>query len=352
MTRSRRALAPARRQRTVLGFAALAVVCGAASAALAQDPAPAGAKQVGVLPPTLGNEVPERYAESLGRRMATGLERGGSSVTSLDDPPEPCDTACQRELGQQAGMTHVVRLSVVKEGPDFKLEMSVVDVATGTTEASVEGICEICGDAELEARTMDLAASLQARIDRIGGSEATLRMEGRPSGARLFVDGEYVGDTPYEGQFEPGEHQLELRARGYAPQKRTWTALPGVEDDLDFTLMRASKQRPAGAFAKPLGWTLVAAGAALLGTGTALLIIDERPHQGTCQSAVQDADGDCPFRYNTQGAGIASVVVGVAAAGSGAGLLVWRARSSDDGSTEAEARINASPLGAGARIRF
>ncbi len=78
----------------------------------------------------------------------------------------------------------------------------------------------------------DARAEVQARIRAIEAEiEPAPVLQGvqitsTPSGASVIVDGTRVGRTPWSGELSPGNHSLELRARGHAAVKRRMVVPP------------------------------------------------------------------------------------------------------------------------------
>lgn len=102
-----------------------------------------------------------------------------------------------------------------------------------------------------------------------------LRVDGDPRGAWLIVDGRAVGQLPYEGELEPGPRVIEVRADGYAGQKRRLAVEAGQTYPLDVALTPL----PPPEAAAPTPWYghwWVWAGAAVVVAGglTAILLID------------------------------------------------------------------------------
>jgi tetratricopeptide (TPR) repeat protein len=48
-----------------------------------------------------------------------------------------------------------------------------------------------------------------------GGALGEVTIDTKPSGARIYIDGNPVGTTPFIGELKVGEHELRLVARGY-----------------------------------------------------------------------------------------------------------------------------------------
>ncbi|MEM1034701.1 MAG: PEGA domain-containing protein [Myxococcota bacterium] len=126
----------------------------------------------------------------------------------------------------------------------------------------------------------ELSRRLQLELAEAGLQQLTIRSS--PSGATLFVDGEARGVTPWTGDLVPGRHELSLRRDGFrrhdevielakleardvaialAPEPTVSSALPAAPDE-------ASDDDSEAVFISSI--TLLAAGAAGIGTGIAL----------------------------------------------------------------------------------
>ena len=56
---------------------------------------------------------------------------------------------------------------------------------------------------------------------------ATLDVRSDPSGAQVYLDGDYLGRTPLIVSVSPGRHQVEVRKAGYAPYRASVRVAPG-----------------------------------------------------------------------------------------------------------------------------
>jgi hypothetical protein len=339
------------RRASGIALASLFVLALPRESAAAFAPAEDGATvEVGVLPLTFGPEVDTRMHKALDEGLLQGIGRGAGNSEQLEGAPDNCDRDCRDQIGESAGVGFVVWGEVAKSGPDFKVRLSAHEVGSTRGPIEVEGNCEICGETELADRVADLSASLEARIEDPSSRQGTLVLTGSPTGAAVFVDGIEVGTTPYEGAFEPGEHQIEIRKRGFGPQSQTWNADEGVSDRIGYKLDKAKGDRSTPAFVRPLGYALAGVGVGLIATGAVFLTLDGKDHDTTCTDELMDVDGDCPFRYATKTPGIGMLVGGVVAAGAGAGLLTWSFVT--DGKTKAQASVGVGTRSVSVKLRF
>jgi hypothetical protein len=59
-----------------------------------------------------------------------------------------------------------------------------------------------------------------------------------PEGADVFVDGEFVGNSPATLKLHPGKHSVRVGAKGYKDWSRDLTVLPGSDVKLTAELER------------------------------------------------------------------------------------------------------------------
>jgi tetratricopeptide (TPR) repeat protein len=119
-----------------------------------------------------------------------------------------------------------------------------------------------------------LIARLEKRYEEERRPQVTVSSE--PTGARVQVDGEARGVTPWSDKLEVGPHRLEVTREGYQPLRRDVELRPGEPLELQLFLTPLSKS--AGEVASHLGqprkrvWTWVAAGAAGVATAGAVTL--------------------------------------------------------------------------------
>lgn len=76
-----------------------------------------------------------------------------------------------------------------------------------------------------------------------------LSINSTPDGAKITVDGTYIGEAPVSFQIDPGDHAIQIEKEGFAVWKRKITATAGTPIDLDVKLKKppvpASTAKPA-----------------------------------------------------------------------------------------------------------
>jgi hypothetical protein len=141
--------------------------------------------------------------------VARGLRLAGLRAMQVADLRiDPVFAACRQsecaaEAAHAAGMPAL--LCVARAG---KVELHWV--ATDDEVFSEQGDV-VAG--ELTRATAELAQRILLR--RALGARALLRVESRPTGARVLVDGKLAGLTPFEQAWEPGTHKVSVEQEGY-----------------------------------------------------------------------------------------------------------------------------------------
>jgi len=196
--------------------------------------------------------------------------------------------------------------------------MELVDAGNGKVVATSHGSCDICGVAEAAELAGDHAAGLRSKLEALPSGPGILTINSNPSDAIVSIDGKEAGTTPIEVRLSPGGHAIAISKEGYTTLERKVSSVAGVREILTLELQEAPdvKRRTS-----TWGWLSLGVGIGAAGAGGALLAIDEKPHQPSCEGK-EDENGVCPWRYNTLGAGIALTVAGAALITTGIILLV------------------------------
>jgi len=110
--------------------------------------------------------------------------------------------------------THAVR--VVEDGYDAETRRVAVDARSAGTTVSFQ---------LARVRGPERPAPV---VTRPGARTGILRVESRPSGAAVIIDGRVVGTTPLQiSDVEPGAHQIRLELPGHRPWSTTTTIVAG-----------------------------------------------------------------------------------------------------------------------------
>jgi hypothetical protein len=330
--------------------------------ALSITPALAAAgPRAGLLPLDVDGKLPPNGAAALTAEIDAGLRSAGATVVTTDELSKASgtglsdcrDEACLQGVAGKAAATHLVRASVHMEESDYVIALELVDGATGKVVHQASQTCELCGLTEAQAVARSLAESLKDQLVAASAEPGTLTVESTPAGAEVLVDGEPVGTTPLELQVAAGAHAIVLRLPGHVDEERRVVVEPGDTSSLELRLAAAAPaddgKPDRSALLRPLGWASLGVGVAALGSGIALLVLDENPVTFTrCSGIDVDVDGNCRFRHNTLAGGVVMTIVGVVGITAGA-LLVARTRKAGK-SDERRARLR--PTLRGFAIQF
>lgn len=297
----------------------------ALAVALAPTPAPApgpgspppGEEQVGTMRLKVPTDVSEPDQDTLRLRFEQGVARSGLATRPAPERASQCeDPTCFRSEAKAANVDLLVGGAIERTGPDYSVEVYAVSAETGEVVATVEGVCEICGIGELSESVEGLAARLRPALEN-ATQPTTLTVDSDPAGAEVWVDGEVVGTTPLRTRVAPGEHVVEVVKRGRRTEHVEVTLRPGVNEAYSFRLARSTR------LPRWMPWAALGTGAASLGVGIGLLVIDEEPIERDCNA---DVSGNCQYLYDTIDGGVVLTVLGVALVGTGVGLLLNQRR--------------------------
>jgi len=109
--------------------------------------------------------------------------------------------------------THAVR--VVEDGYVTETRRVAVDARAAGTTVSFQ-LARVHGPER------------PAPAARPGAKTGVLRVESRPSGAAVLIDGRVVGTTPLQiSDLEPGQHQVRLELPGHRPWATATTIVAG-----------------------------------------------------------------------------------------------------------------------------
>jgi hypothetical protein len=279
-----------------------------------------------------GEDLPAADRAELTGRLVEGLRRGQFDVIAPDEvlaaapSAATCHAAeCYTSIAKAAGATHVIRFVVDAQDRDYKVEVVLVDGKTGAQVASSADSCQICGVAEV-GDILDAAAStLRTKLDNLAQGPATLVVASSPAGARVSIDGELKGVTPFNGPVLAGKHVLRISLDGYITVEREVTFVEGIEDTQSFELEKVPSRLPA----RPWGWVSLGVGIAGVGTAVAFAAIDDDEAKWSadkCVRAPADADGDCPRLWDLDWALLGTAVVGAGLTTLGVAILLNSAK--------------------------
>lgn len=294
-----------------------------------------------------GDELPDADRAELTGKLVEGLRRGEFEVIGPDEVLRAAPSAascraadCYTAIAKATGATHVVRVLVKAQDRDYEVEVVLVDGAGGAQVASSADSCQICGVAEVGDILDAAAATLRTKLDNLAQGPATLVVASSPVGARVSIDGELKGVTPFNGPVLAGKHVLRISLEGYITVEREVTFVEGIEDTQSFELEKVPSRLPA----RPWGWVSLGVGVAGLGTAVAFGVLDDRPYELGGKCDMPDRDGDCPRLWNTQWIVLGTAIAGASLTTLGVAILLNSAKrrtkksAVDTGKQEATSR--------------
>jgi hypothetical protein len=304
-----------------------------------------------VLPVRVEGEVEAHVQEQLQQQLANGLARG--ELDLADVGADGCeDPACIAEAARGAGTSLAVRAEVVAQGRDYQLRVEVLDPSDGSVLHKRESVCEICGTAEVVEQLGNEASAVVPFLVEYTQARSVLEVRSDPPGARVIVDGNEVGTTPFSGEVLAGERVVEVSKTGFTLRERRVSVGRGATTLVDVELDPIAPEPVAGPHAA-LGWTPIAVGAAAIGAGVALIVIEEDPVAGRCDDPNNlDAFGTCRYRYKTLEGGIAMAAAGGALVVTGAVILGIRAKRNKGRGGEDRAQARWGTHASGMWVRF
>ncbi|WP_181198419.1 PEGA domain-containing protein [Enhygromyxa salina] len=235
--------------------------------------------------------------------------------------PETCEPPpCMEDCGEDAPTLGV---EIAGDSRDYVLQWNAWDPRLDSP-LRLESSCELCSLIELEDQLATDLDALCTRLDALDMAPGRVHVSSEPSGARLRIDGDTRGRTPWIGELPAGDHMLEVNTRGRASQARTVWVVGGVEEHEHFELL-ATRRRPEWP-----GWLSMGLGVAMSLAGSTLIALHDKDWSGRCSGADVDANGSCRFVYATRPLGIGLTAAGAGAMATGIGLMVWAQHDSAD----------------------
>ena len=283
------------------------------AAAMAGDVSPS---RVAVLDVEIDEDPGANAQEAVEAAVVRALEQAGHApVTAGQACAEP---SCMRAVAERLDASHVVRVGMNVAGTDYTFALELVEAKSGQVVGRIEGACEICTYHEAAEAVYE-----RARVLELPSEDAPARVPivvtSTPPGATVHVDGLAAGTTPFRGELEPGDHEIEVAKRGYESIRQRISG-DGEPAQLQFDLLRTRYRPGPAGYA---GWAVAVTGLATLVGGVALIAINDRQVESNCSGEQVDAAGNCEYRYDTLAGGVTMTVLGAMGVGGGAGLVLW-----------------------------
>lgn len=284
-----------------------------------------GAEPVIITPAVIQGELNDAVGERLEASLREAVRRSNIEVVDVSQDlarrAAGCaDASCRAELTAAGQADFLLIPEITLDDKDYEIRLTLYS-SSGGEVARLEETCNLCGLAEALDLMTDLGARMGRKVD-LAARAAFVQIRSQPPGARVLIEGELVGTTPLELPLDAGIHQLHIERAGYIDLWRRVEVVAGETSELDVELQRIPAKSPdhSKLFAGLGGATLITGVGALAG-GATLLAIEEQPIFG-CAGPDLDVDGNCRWRYATREAGIGFVIGGAALIGTGVALLV------------------------------
>ncbi len=148
----------------------------------------------------------------------------------LDDPAA---YALLIDLRGESAVNHV----------DYRIAASLLDLRNIDIVARTEESCMPCNSIIIAEQVGRMARRMV--LESISRPRTNLSVSSNPAGARVLIDGRWVGNTPYEQTLFSGSRSLELRSDGFQPKQQTIELLEGQPLRLKLGLRRAQQSSQA-----------------------------------------------------------------------------------------------------------
>ncbi|AKF06896.1 PEGA domain-containing protein [Sandaracinus amylolyticus] len=125
-----------------------------------------------------------------------------------------------------------------------------------------------------------------------------------PPGAHVYVDGDFMGDTPVEFDLLEGAHSLRVAHRGYADVVRQIEARAGTREELQLTLealppeMLSDTPDTTEWYEEPVTWIAIGGGAVAIAVAITVIAVVTTSEQGSELQSFCELPGGC-FRVET-----------------------------------------------------
>jgi hypothetical protein len=165
-----------------------------------------------------------------------------------------------------AGSTGTLTVTVVQEGAEVYVDEQLVGTSpvapqelppgTHTVRVRMPGYSEYS-----DVITVERGAVADMPVELFALSEA-LSITTTPPGAHVFVDGNFMGQTPVEVDLVDGTHSVRVTLHGYEEVVREVTAQSGRREDLalEMTAIPEDQLRGPEWYEEPVTWIAVGGG--------------------------------------------------------------------------------------------
>jgi len=149
------------------------------------------------------------------------------------------DQQCQIDIGRELAAQKTLSTQVLEVGSRCAVISTMYDLKRATTEMSASERCG-CGQDEMVSALEQVASALKGQlalqVPASGGSlkmnvtvkeAAILAVRSKPYGAKFWIDGREVGETPAEVPVPPGTHRVKVAIKGQKAVEREVRAEKG-----------------------------------------------------------------------------------------------------------------------------
>jgi hypothetical protein len=281
-----------------------------------------------IIPPALTNgDLNDAVAQQLEASLREAVQKSDLELAKTSEnvgrrATACADNPCRAELIEKSEAKFLLVPEITLDDKDYHFRL-VLYGSSGSEAARLEETCSLCGLAEATDLMADLGARIGRKVD-LAARAAIVEIRTEPPGARVLIGGELVGLTPLELPLDAGIHQLRIESVGYIGLRRRVEVVAGETTELDLHLQPVPPKpaRDHGKLFAGLGGFGLVSGVGSIAGGAVMLALDQQPITSDCSGVNIDADGTCRWRYATLEGGIGMLVGGAALIGTGVALLV------------------------------
>jgi len=122
------------------------------------------------------------------------------------------------------------------EHPDLRVRLAQINTALGEHSEALEN-CNKALESELLTEQTRRAAGECVKSAQLRMNEAVGLIDTNPTGAKLWLDGNSLGQTPWQGLLSPGRRQFDFELKGHIPSSRMINVAPGQKVKLTIRLL-------------------------------------------------------------------------------------------------------------------
>jgi len=152
-------------------------------------------------------------------------------------------TECAVEMGRLLNVQKMISGTIGKLGQTYTIDLSLIDVETAEIEKSffrdfkgeIDGLLDIMQLIANQIAAIVGGAGMPAVTE---GKIVTLEINSDPEGAAIFINGNQVGETPFESKAKEGlSVTVRIEKENYKPWEKTIKIVDGedIEAELEFS---------------------------------------------------------------------------------------------------------------------